>query len=78
LQTFEGIRLSIYFSSVVTLQNSRWCLTIFFFFTVVILMCLPNPYKIYVSVKHNNLLHKIMLTATCFDSNDSSSGHPKN
>ena len=25
-------------------------------------------YKIYVSVKRNNLLHKIMLTATCFDS----------
>ena len=36
----------------------------------------PNSYKIYVSFKHNNLLHKIMLTATCFDSNDSPLGHP--
>jgi len=35
-----------------------------------------NSYKMYVSFKHNNLLHKIMLTATCFDSNESSSGHP--
>jgi len=32
--------------------------------------------KTYVSLKHNNLLHKITLTATCFDSNESSSGHP--
>jgi len=31
--------------------------------TVVIPMCLSNSCKIYVSVKHNNLLHKIMLTA---------------
>jgi len=35
-----------------------------------------SSYKIYVSIKHNNLLHKIMLTATCFDSNESSSGYP--
>jgi len=26
-------------------------------------MCLCNSYKIYVSVKHNNLLHNIFLTA---------------
>jgi len=44
--------------------------------TVVIPMCLSNSYKMYVSAKHNNLLHKIMLTATCFDSNESSSGRP--
>jgi len=42
----------------------------------VIPMCLSNSYKIYVSVKRNNLLHNIMLTATCFDTNESSSGHP--
>jgi hypothetical protein len=42
--------------------------------TVVIPMCLSNSYKIYVSVKHNNLLYKIILTATCFDSNESSLG----
>ena len=38
--------------------------------TVVIPMCLSDSYKIHVSAKHNNLLHKIMLTATCFDSNE--------
>ena len=39
-------------------------------------MCLSNSYQIHVSVKHNNLLHKIMLTETCFDSNEPLSGHP--
>jgi len=30
----------------------------------------------YILVKDNNLLHKIMFTLTCFDSNESSSGQP--
>jgi len=33
-------------------------------------------YKRYVSVKCNNLLHKIMHTATRFETNESLSGHP--
>ena len=43
--------------------------------TVVIPMCFSNSYKIYVSVKQQ-FISKIMLTATCFDSNESISGHP--
>jgi len=39
-------------------------------------MCLSNSNKIYVSAKYNNLLHKILPTATCFDTNESSSGRP--
>ena len=46
------------------------------FLTVFTPTCLSDTHNIYVSVKHNNLLHKIMHTATCFDSNVSSSGHP--
>jgi len=33
-------------------------------------------YKVNVSVKHSNLLYKIMLAETCFVSNESLSGHP--
>jgi hypothetical protein len=32
---------------------------------------------IHVSVKHTNFIHKIMFTATCFDSKESSSGYPQ-
>jgi len=39
-------------------------------------MRLSDIHNMYVLVKHKNLLHKIMHTATCFDSNESSSGHP--
>jgi len=38
---------------------------------------IPDTHNIYVSVKHNNLLHKIMPTAKYFESNESSSGHPR-
>ena len=38
---------------------------------------IPDTHNIYVSVNHNNLLHKIMPTAKYFESNESSSGHPR-
>jgi hypothetical protein len=40
-------------------------------------MGLFNPYKLLISVKHNNLFHSVLI-ATCFDSVESSSGLPEN
>jgi len=75
-------RLGVYYKHEIIIFVKNASFSIFwrgnFFFTKAVLNNSSHSYKAYVSVKHNNLLHKIMFKSTCFDSNGSSSGHPKN